>query len=550
MHQILPVYEYKDDLGDFIRELRKDADLTQMQAASLTGHAAHTTIARYELGKLSVPVGYLAFLGREVAYKQCHGVGQELKQEDIDKYKANLLKQINKALNNKEVREPKPFSFPDWKLLEQHADEHQEQNRYLRSERAEQSSDTLVDDAISSPVTQDQQAFCIISLKKIGLREINNLGLKEGQHTLLGIPVQTGSTVTTKSSERLDGPEGIEIELDPEIHNPRYVHFLLQAGWATLDFINQKIGQITLKFANNKNISTNLSLGFNIRDWAQNRSDVVNHASSPNLRMAWQGEVSDEVSGHIDLLTVVVPQPYYQSSLRGITVQDLSYTNLHSINPCIHLLGITVEYYSNEDGFLDDVQEPSQAVLLYSQQRDSDARIRSLLQSFDRIYNDLDGYDNQLGMPQNLIYPCEYATQEFQGGVMFWWDNPHSKLNEIYVIRRAPLDNNGRGWSLHVDTWTDGDPPTPPQELIHKTSISPKYGFGHLWTKNSGIRDMLGFPIKEEVTSAGGFLEKTTVQTFEGGLIFSVPREKTIWVLLDDGQWYVFEMNLEDIGHL
>ena len=192
------------------------------------------------------------------------------------------------------------------------------------------------------PTASQVRDYQMISLRELGSPEASNLGLKAGTNTLLGIPFETGWTVTTQCEDRSSLPT--TIQLDVAIPQPLNVYLLLQAGWATQQFAGKELGAVSLSFSDGEHIEIPLIVGFNIRDWARNKPEAVSTATSPTLREAWQGTAPDGTTiGGMDVLTIEIPSEYRRSTLASIQIADTSSMTAGSQNPCIHLLAVTVE---------------------------------------------------------------------------------------------------------------------------------------------------------------------------------------------------------------
>ncbi len=47
-----------------------------------------------------------------------------------------------------------------------------------------------------------------------------------------------------------------------------------------------------------------------------------------------------------------------------------------------------------------------------------------------------------------------HAYQLFEGGMAYWWENPATPMDPIYIIDGATTDNTGANWSQFKNTWT------------------------------------------------------------------------------------------------
>lgn len=169
-----------------------------------------------------------------------------------------------------------------------------------------------------------------------------NLGLAPGRNYLLGIPFDTGWKASTQCSHLPSQPESFQWET--EIPNPVSVYLLLQAGWGLSRYDGERIGEVRLSFSDGSSVDTPLILGFNIRDWAWESGAAVNTVSSSTSQPAWQGNAPDGTPGGMDVLTIDVPSGQSQLTLTGVRVSDTSQSAIGEVNPCIHLVALTVEY--------------------------------------------------------------------------------------------------------------------------------------------------------------------------------------------------------------
>jgi hypothetical protein len=205
---------------------------------------------------------------------------------------------------------------------------------------------------VTSPVSQnnepsqtaavDANFYTLVSLKNYSelSSQETNLGLPPGVHTMIGIPFENGWKATTKCNSTINLP--IEYSLDVNVSSPLEVYFLIQAGWGLTDYANKEIGYLGLEFNGQESYSEPLVMGYNIRDWSRNKANAINTLTAPNVQEAWQGTLSDGVIGGMDILILKVPYQYQDSVLTKIVVADTSETTINNVDPCIHLLGITV----------------------------------------------------------------------------------------------------------------------------------------------------------------------------------------------------------------
>jgi serine/threonine-protein kinase len=155
---------------------------------------------------------------------------------------------------------------------------------------------------------------------------------------------------------------------------------------------------------------------------------------------------------------------------------------------------------------------------------------------FGDIWESLGGAAGLLGIPGELISERNYSHQYFEGGFMFWWDNP-ADPNYIWAVHGN--GDNGSGWNRYTDTWTNAESIYPPACLDAHEPNGPAHGFGKAWCENGEVRNGLRAALQPEFGS-GDVYEKAIVQYFSNGVIFYVPADEKIWALSNDGNWRRF----------
>jgi serine/threonine protein kinase len=147
------------------------------------------------------------------------------------------------------------------------------------------------------------------------------------------------------------------------------------------------------------------------------------------------------------------------------------------------------------------------------------------------------GLPEQLG-PSTERYPrSNHSYQIFEGGMMFWWENPATPMDPIYVIPGTNQDQQGEDWSQYKNTWTADEPLVPDYCVDTRPVEGPVMGFGRLWCLNQAVKSQLGPPLEAE--NAGN---NATVEIFSEGVAFSIPNKDEIWILFNNGQWQKYDM--------
>ena len=147
---------------------------------------------------------------------------------------------------------------------------------------------------------------------------------------------------------QVDGGKEVDLRPSIPIANIKKVHFLINSGNSKRVYANQKIGEIRLLFSNVHPMSTDLILGYNIREWAVgNQGDYVRELSAPSVQMAWQGMNKQGINAVIDHLEIVVPD-----SIRNTVLEKIVFVHrptrhaTDSLGVQFIVLAVTVEVWA------------------------------------------------------------------------------------------------------------------------------------------------------------------------------------------------------------
>jgi hypothetical protein len=158
---------------------------------------------------------------------------------------------------------------------------------------------------------------------------------------------------------------------------------------------------------------------------------------------------------------------------------------------------------------------------------------------FNDIWLEVNGGKGPLGYPTGpQIEERDFAKQYFDGGLMFWWDNPDGD-NHIWVIDR--LGDNfqaGNDWTRFADQW-QGNGEYSCQAARRNGARGPLRGFGKVWCDNPDIAASLGNPVEAE-RGSGGNAPFAIVQFFQGGVMIYNPLNAEVLALFDSGGWRRF----------
>ncbi|MBN2469896.1 MAG: hypothetical protein JXN59_04150 [Anaerolineae bacterium] len=124
------------------------------------------------------------------------------------------------------------------------------------------------------------------------------------------------------------------------------------------------------------------------------------------------------------------------------------------------------------------------------------------------------------------------ASLAFERGYMFWT----SHENMIYVVY---ADGNQPAWDRFPDTYSEGMPERDPN-IVGPQGIwqQPRRGFGNIWRTTSGVRDRLGWALREwedaysmtyQQASAGG----TIYMNGPDGKVFELRGDRTQWSIFN-----------------
>ncbi len=146
---------------------------------------------------------------------------------------------------------------------------------------------------------------------------------------------------------------------------------------------------------------------------------------------------------------------------------------------------------------------------------EADARLRKAWQAL--------GADAGMGCAYTLAEEGPWATQPFEHGTLYWYGNAQQII---------ALLEDGR-WMAYDDLWREGMPPESCQAQPPAGRYVPIRGFGHLWCRETFLRDALGWATAPEQGFQGIY------QTFEKGAILREP-DGSARAFRNDGTWQKF----------
>lgn len=165
-----------------------------------------------------------------------------------------------------------------------------------------------------------------------------------GSASFNGLPFTiTGDVFKTQASPKPNNTFPTHRMLMVNVPRIERVGVLITAGNGFTRWQGKTVGRITLMFDAAPNLTVDLILGQNVREWhaAQN---VVSSAS--DIDQVWQGEItgSQGLFGYLDLLEIEVPVDRRSATLESIEFEDLSRSVVGSLDPSLTIAGVTVVY--------------------------------------------------------------------------------------------------------------------------------------------------------------------------------------------------------------
>lgn len=165
-----------------------------------------------------------------------------------------------------------------------------------------------------------------------------------GDMVLDGVPFQLSEQIfKSQASSTPDDSYPTSILLPTEVSYAQKLHLLINAGNGFAQFDGQTVGQVIVTCDGTETSVADLRLGQDIREW-QLAHNVIYTAS--RARQVWVGARADQphLTGHIDLLSLDLPEACRNGRLTTIEIIDTSIDTVKSLDPALNLFGVTVEY--------------------------------------------------------------------------------------------------------------------------------------------------------------------------------------------------------------
>lgn len=185
-------------------------------------------------------------------------------------------------------------------------------------------------------------SFQPIPLNALANGTIDFSSLPTGDVTLERIPFQLSQSIFKSQAESsLFAGASDRLVLTTDIAQAQRLHLLLNLGNGFLKFADQVIGRVEVTCDNMLIVLVELQAGIHVREW-HNGQGVI--ATAPQVISVWREQISDDVRGTIDLLTLDLPPVCQDGRLTRIELIDSSAETVNSLDPALNLVGITVEF--------------------------------------------------------------------------------------------------------------------------------------------------------------------------------------------------------------
>jgi hypothetical protein len=166
-----------------------------------------------------------------------------------------------------------------------------------------------------------------------------------GNVTLGEIPFNLSAQIFKSQAEPVpNNAYPTQATLNLHVAQAQRIYLLITAGNAFARYNRLSIGAVRVMCEGNEHLLTNLELGRNLREW-HTIGEVV--TTAPEAELVWRGSLADfpNLMGHIDMLTLTLPEACRQGVLSEVRIEDLSTETIGSRDPALNVIGLTVAYY-------------------------------------------------------------------------------------------------------------------------------------------------------------------------------------------------------------
>lgn len=163
-----------------------------------------------------------------------------------------------------------------------------------------------------------------------------------GEITLGEVPFQLATSIFKSQASASPFTEApVRLPLAANIPQAQQLHLLLTLGNGFTRFADQAVGRVEIVCDDTLIVLVELQAGVHVREW-HNGQGVITVA--PQARSVWSEQITDDVRGTIDLLSLELPQICQNGRLTSIELIDSSAETVGSLDPALNLVGLSVEY--------------------------------------------------------------------------------------------------------------------------------------------------------------------------------------------------------------
>jgi hypothetical protein len=188
-------------------------------------------------------------------------------------------------------------------------------------------------------------AYQVIRLDSVGNSSLDLLSPPSGDVILSGVPFYISSSIFKSQASPIphnDSPTIVQLPIN--LSGAFRLHILLNTGNGFNPFYGRPVGRVVVHCGGGSLILAELTMGIHIREW--HRADnVVSMASQ--TQQVWAGAIADSphLNGHIDMLTLDLPEDCHNNRFTLLEILDTSVDTVGSLDPALNLIGVTVEYH-------------------------------------------------------------------------------------------------------------------------------------------------------------------------------------------------------------
>lgn len=172
-----------------------------------------------------------------------------------------------------------------------------------------------------------------------------------GQHSWQGIPYQVTPRMF-ESQHELRENLPVEATVRKNVASPYRIHVFMVGGYVEPQQRDQKVGEIRLQFQRGQPIVTPIIAYQNIREGWQYVAAPADQTrmESPNCNCEWNNVYTESQErngqaayGFLDMVTIPIPVDLQSDTLVSVTFVDTSLQTIHSIDPGLMVIALTID---------------------------------------------------------------------------------------------------------------------------------------------------------------------------------------------------------------